>query len=84
MADRPSNEKYKYKVDFFGKIANFNKNPFKYHIKQKLQFYVLLLISSGLQKYKVKTIKLDLNFEKKENEAIEIAIKNMSNYLKIF
>lgn len=42
MADRPTSEKYKYKVEFFGKIANFNKIHLRYHIKLKLQFYVLL------------------------------------------
>lgn len=75
MADRPTSEKYKYKVEFFGKIANFNKNPFKISYKTKTPILCAFVISSGLQTYKVKTIKLDLNFDLKEDEAIEIAIK---------
>lgn len=81
MADRPTHDKYKFKTKFFGEDAFFNKNPFKISYKTKTPILCCFVINTGLQKYKVETIKLDLNFNLKEKEAIEIAIKE---YVKLF
>lgn len=81
MADRPTHDKYKYKVNFFGEDAFFNKNPFKIAYKTKTPILCCFVINIGLQKYKIETIKLELNFNLKENEAIELAIKE---YVKLF
>jgi predicted LPLAT superfamily acyltransferase len=81
MADRPTSDKYKYKTKFFGKDANFNKNPFKISYKTKTPILCCFVVNTGLQKYKVETIKLNLDFNLKEKEAIDIAIKE---YVKLF
>jgi predicted LPLAT superfamily acyltransferase len=81
MADRPTHDKYKFKTKFFNEDAFFNKNPFKISYKTKTPILCCFVINIGLQKYKVETIKLDLDFNLKEKEAIEIAIKE---YVKLF
>ncbi|ADG93975.1 acyltransferase [Arcobacter nitrofigilis DSM 7299] len=81
MADRPTSDKYKYKTKFFGKDAYFNKNPFKISYKTRTPILCCFVVNTGLQKYKVETIKLNLDFNLKEKEAIEIAIKE---YVKLF
>ncbi|MFA7082966.1 MAG: lysophospholipid acyltransferase family protein [Arcobacteraceae bacterium] len=79
MADRPTHDKYKFKTKFFGKSAFFNRNPFKISYKTKTPILCCFVIHKGLQHYKVETIKLDLDFSLKENDAIEIAIKEYVN-----
>lgn len=81
MADRPTSDKYKYKTKFFNKDAYFNKNPFKISYKTKTPILCCFVVNIGLQKYKVETIKLNLDFNLKEKEAIDIAIKE---YVKLF
>ncbi len=81
MADRPTSVKYKYKTKFFGKYANFNKNPFKISYKTKTPILCCFIVNIGLQKYKAETIKLNLDFNLDENEAIDIAIKE---YVRLF
>ncbi|WP_428026896.1 lysophospholipid acyltransferase family protein [Arcobacter sp.] len=81
MADRPTSNKYKYKTKFFNKDAYFNKNPFKISYKTKTPILCCFVINMGLQTYKVETIKLNLDFNLKEKEAIDIAIKE---YVKLF
>ncbi|PLY09949.1 MAG: lipid A biosynthesis acyltransferase [Arcobacter sp.] len=81
MADRPTSNKYKYKTKFFGKDAFFNKNPFKISYKTKTPILCCFVINIGLQRYKVETIKLNLDLNLKEKEAIDIAIKE---YVKLF
>lgn len=81
MADRPTHDKYKLKTKFFGKDAHFNKNPFKISYKTKTPILCCFVVHTGLQKYKVETIRLDLDFNLKEDEAIEIAVKE---YVKLF
>ena len=81
MADRSTHNKYKYKTKFFNKDAYFNKNPFKISYKTKTPILCCFVINIGLQEYKVETIKLHLNFDLNENEAIDIAIKE---YVKLF
>lgn len=81
MADRPTDDKYKYKCKFFGEDAYFNKTPFKISYKTKTPILCCFVINTGLQKYKVETIQLDLDFNLKESEAIKIAIKQ---YVKLF
>lgn len=81
MADRPTSDKYKYKCDFFGKTACFNKNPFKIAYKTKTPILCCFVVNVGLQKYKVETIKLDLDFNLEEERAIDMAIKQ---YVKLF
>ena len=81
MADRSTSDKYKIKTKFFNKDAYFNKNPFKISYKTKTPILCCFVINVGLQKYKVETIKLDLDFNLKEKEAIDMAIRE---YVKLF
>ena len=75
MADRPTSDKYKLKTEFFGKDAFFNKNPFKISYKTRTPILCAFVINTGLQVYKVKSMNLDLDFTLKEDEAIDIAVK---------
>lgn len=81
MADRPISDKYKFKTIFFNKNANFNRNPFKIAYVTKTPLISCFIINKGLQKYEVKTIKIDINYNLKEKEAIEKAI---NEYVNIF
>lgn len=81
MSDRPTTDKYKYKVEFFGEDAYFNENPFKIAYKTKTSLLSYFAINTGLQEYTVKTIELKLDYKLKEKEAIKLAI---NEYVKEF
>lgn len=81
MSDRPTNDKYKYKIKFFGKDAYFNQNPFKIAYRTKTAMLAYFVINTGIQEYSVKTISIDLDFNLDEKEAIQLAMKH---YIKLF
>lgn len=81
MSDRPTSEKYKYKIKFFNKDAYFNQNPFKIAFRTKTPIVAYFVIHKGIQEYSVKTVKINLDFNLNEKEAIHLAIKQ---YVELF
>ena len=81
MGDRSSNDKAGILVDFFGKKASFNKNPFQIAYKMKKPILVYFIILTGMQEYKVEYITIQLNQEKEQETAISEAV---NEYVKKF
>lgn len=79
MTDRPTNEKYKYKINFFNIDAYFNINPFKIAYRTKTPMLACFTILTGLQEYTVKTIPINLDFSINEKEALNKALKEYTN-----
>ncbi len=75
MGDRASNDKAVIKTQFLGKSASFNKNPFQIAYKMGKPILVYFVLYVGIQKYKIEYIKIDMNKEKPEAEAIDKALK---------
>lgn len=81
MGDRASNEKSLIESEFLGKKANFNKNPFQIAYKMSKPILVYFVIYTGIQKYKIEYLKIDMDKEKSESEAIKEAVeKYVSKY----
>ena len=74
MADRPSNEKAEMEVLFLNKKAKFNKNPFQIAYKLDKPILAYFIILSGIQKYKVEYIKINMDRLKTEDEAVKTAL----------
>lgn len=74
MGDRASNDKAVIKTQFLGQSASFNKNPFQIAYKMSKPILVYFVLYIGMKKYKIEYIKIDMNKEKKEAEAIEEAL----------
>ena len=74
MADRASNKKAEISVDFFNKKAKFNKNPFQIAYKTDKPILVYFIVLTGIQKYKVEYLLINLDKTKPEVEAINIAL----------
>ncbi|WP_428028710.1 lysophospholipid acyltransferase family protein [Arcobacter sp.] len=81
MGDRSNEKKYNEKVKFFDKYAGFNKNPFQIAYKLKKPIVIFFVSNIAKQTYEVKYFNIELNFNLKEKEAIDIAIKE---YVKLF
>jgi len=81
MADRANHKKYHKRLDFFNKEAGFNKNPFQIAYKLKKSILVFFVIYTSKQTYKIKHLKIELDYGEKENTAVEIAIKEYINIL---
>ncbi len=81
MADRASNEKAEHKVFFLNERANFNKNPFQVAYKVNKPILAYFIIWTGIQKYKVEYIRIDMNRSKPELESVEEAL---TTYVKKF
>lgn len=81
MADRANDKKYHKKLDFFNKEAGFNKNPFQIAYKLKKSILVFFVAYSEKQTYKIKHLKIELDYTKKENLAVEAAMKEYVNIL---
>ncbi len=75
MADRASNKKSEISIPFFNKDANFNKNPFQIAYKTNKPILVYFIVLTGIQKYKVEYLVINLDKTKTEAEAIETALK---------
>jgi len=75
MGDRSANEKADKKIEFFGVEANFNKNPFQIAYKTSKPILVYFIILDGMQKYKIEWLRIDMDKELKEDEAILKAMK---------
>ncbi|HIM76009.1 MAG TPA: lipid A biosynthesis acyltransferase [Campylobacterales bacterium] len=74
MGDRASNPKATIAVEFLGKEALFNKNPFQIAYKTKTPLVAYFVMLTGLQEYKIEFIEIDVDYEKKAKEAIEEAV----------
>ena len=70
MADRAANEKSEIEIDFLGEKARFNKSPFQIAYKMNKPILVYFVIFTGMQKYKVEYLVIELDQSKKENDAI--------------
>ena len=81
MGDRALNPKATLRLEFLGKDAGFNKNPFEiaYKMKKPLVLYFVALI--GKQKYKIEFIEVDIDYAKSKENAIKEA---MGVYLKSY
>ena len=74
MGDRASNDKSVIKAEFLGEEASFNKNPFQIAYKMSKPILVYFVLYVGMQKYKIEYIKIDIDKEKSESEAIQEAL----------
>ena len=75
MGDRASNPNATLSLDFFGKKAKFNKNPFQIAYKMKVPMVAYFVVWTGMQEYKIEFLEIDLDQELKADEAIEKAMK---------
>lgn len=80
MGDRANNKKYNKKINFLGKDAGFNKNPFQIAYKLDKPVLVFFVANINKQEYHVKHLKITLDKSLKENESIEIAMKQYVKY----
>jgi len=74
MADRTSNKKSEMEVNFLNKKAKFNKNPFQIAYKTDKPILVYFIILTGMQRYKVEYIQINMDKTKREDEAVKIAL----------
>ena len=81
MADRANDKKYHKKIKFFNKEAGFNKNPFQIAYKLKKSILVFFVAYTNKQTYKIKHLKIELDYSKKEAIAVDIAMKEYVNIL---
>ena len=79
MGDRSSNEKANKKIEFLKKEANFNKNPFQIAYKTNKPILVYFIILTGIQKYKIEWLRIDMDKDIKEDDAV---LKAMKTYTK--
>ncbi len=86
MGDRALNEKYEYCLDFFNEKAYFNKNPFLIAYKTNKPIIALFVILKNTREYELLYKRIQLDKTKKEDVAIDIAMKQyvkaLTNILK--
>ena len=75
MGDRSANVKANKKITFFGKEANFNKNPFQIAYKTSKPILVYFIVFETMKTYKIKWIKIDMNKSLNEEDSIFEAMK---------
>jgi predicted LPLAT superfamily acyltransferase len=74
MADRASNQKAESEVLFLNEKARFNKSPFQVAYKMNKPLLAYFIIWVGMQRYKVEYLKIHMDKNKPEEEAIEEAL----------
>lgn len=74
MADRASNPNATLAVKFLGEEALFNKNPFQIAYKMKKPLVAYFVMLTGMQEYKIEFIEIDVDYDKKADEAIAEAL----------
>jgi len=79
MGDRSANEKANKEIEFLGQNANFNKNPFQIAYKTNKPILVYFIILTEIQKYKIEWLRIDMDKEIKEDDAV---LKAMKTYTK--
>ena len=70
MGDRVSNDNGKIALNFFGKPADFNKNPFQIAYKVNKPVLVYFIIFQSMKKYKVEYLVIELDKNIQEEEAV--------------
>jgi predicted LPLAT superfamily acyltransferase len=75
MGDRASNKKGEKEIDFFGKKANFNRNPFQIAYKTNKPILVYFVIFKSMKSYDVEYNKIELDKTLKEDESVAKAMK---------
>lgn len=81
MGDRAIDKKNEISIDFLGKKANFNKNPFIIAHKTKKPIIVIFVILQEPLKYKLVFKKIELEYDLKEDIAVEKAMLSYIDYL---
>ncbi|MEA1914303.1 MAG: lysophospholipid acyltransferase family protein [Campylobacterota bacterium] len=81
MADRSMNEKYAIPIEFFGKEAWFNKNPFVFAYKMQKPIMALFVILDGQCNYTLEHKKIVLDYRLNEEESIQKAMNEYSSIL---
>jgi len=81
MGDRASNKRAEIEMDFFGKKANFNKNPFQIAYKLNKPILVYFVVFISMKKYKIEYIKIELNKDVPEKEAV---LEAMQRYISLY
>jgi len=76
MGDRASNPNATIKCEFLGEEAYFNKNPFQIAYKMKKPMVAYFVMLTGLQEYKIEFIEIDIDYDKKVDEAIKEAVES--------
>ncbi len=76
MGDRISNPNATIKCEFLGEEAYFNKNPFQIAYKMKTPMVAYFVMLTGLQEYKIEFIEIDIDYDKKVDEAIKEAVES--------
>jgi predicted LPLAT superfamily acyltransferase len=88
MADRSANKKGDIKTSFFGKDANFNKNPFQIAYKTSKPILVYFIVLEKKQTYKVVHINIDMDKSLKEEQSVKKAldeyVKKYEEVIKIY
>jgi len=74
MGDRASNPNATIKSEFLGEDAYFNKNPFQIAYKMKVPMVAYFVMLTGFQTYKIEFIEINVDSEKKADEAIKEAV----------
>lgn len=80
MADRANDKKYEKNIEFFGKSAGFNKNPFQIAYKLDKPILLFFVVNIDKQTYKIKQLKIDMDKSLKEEESIQKAMEEYVSY----
>jgi len=81
MGDRASNEKGEVEIEFFGKEASFNKNPFQIAYKTNKPILVYFVVFKSMKQYNVEYTKIELDKTVEEKVAVE---KAMNIYINMY
>jgi len=74
MGDRASNVKGEVEMEFFGKEASFNKNPFQIAYKTNKPILVYFVVFKSMKTYSVEYTKIELDKTLAEKVAVEQAM----------
>ncbi|MEA3456008.1 MAG: lipid A biosynthesis acyltransferase [Campylobacterota bacterium] len=74
MGDRAATEKSEIEIKFLGEEARFNKSPFQIAYKMNKPILVYFILFTGIQKYKVEYLRIDMDSSKPEEDAIYEAL----------
>lgn len=81
MADRANDKKYHQYMPFLGKKAGFNKNPFQIAYKLDQPLILFFVIHKDIQHYKVVHLRIKLNQNLSQEEAITEGLTRYINAL---
>jgi predicted LPLAT superfamily acyltransferase len=80
MGDRASNPNANIALEFFGKEAFFNKNPFEIAYKMKKPLVIYFVAWIDLQKYNVEFYEIEMDYSKSKDEVIKSAMQDYVAY----